>query len=134
LQIFSHLAAGLLFFSLGLHREVIRVFAEGLWSHPPGEYRLAPAAAEQVLNLGTDMFAVAVRMALPVVGLLMLIDLSLALLGRINSQLQLLTLAFPAKMLVSMGILTAIVTLMPTLYSVGAKATFEVLAGVLNGS
>jgi flagellar biosynthesis protein FliR len=61
----------------------------------------------------------------------MMIDLSLALLGRINAQLQLLTLAFPAKMLVSMGLLTAIAAVMPTLFESAASTTFEALAGVL---
>ena len=45
------------------------------------------------------------RLALPVVALLMLVDLALALLGRLNAQLQLLTLAFPAKMLAALLLL-----------------------------
>ena len=133
LQIFSHLAAGLLFFAAGLHREVIRIFADSLTVYPPGQYRISAVGAEQILRLGTDMFQVAVRMALPVVGLLMLIDLSLALLGRINAQLQLLTLAFPVKMLVSMGLLAAIAALMPKLYETGATAVFGTLRAVLVG-
>jgi flagellar biosynthesis protein FliR len=133
LQIVSHLAGGLLFFATGLHHEVIRIFADSLIVHPPGQYRITPIGAEQILSLGTIMFQVAVRMALPVVGLLMLIDLSLALLGRINAQLQLLTLAFPIKMIVSMGLLTVIAALMPTLYETGATAVFGTLRRVLIG-
>ncbi len=133
LQIFAHLSAGLLFFATGLHREVIRLFAGSLAAHPPGQFRLGAETAEHVLALGADMFSLAVRLALPVVGLLMLIDLSLALLGRINAQLQLLTLAFPVKMLVSMGVLAAVAATMPALYRIGAEATFEVLKPALRG-
>ncbi len=43
-----------------------------------------------------------VRLALPVVALLVMVDIALALLGRLNAQLQLLSLAFPAKMLVAL--------------------------------
>jgi len=131
LQILAHLTAGLLFFALGLHREVIRLFAESLRVLPPGGRPPTIAAAEPILALGGQMFAIAVRMALPVVALLMLVDLSLALLGRINSQLQLLMLAFPAKMLVSMILLAAIAVALPRLYQAAAGPTLETLGEVL---
>lgn len=130
LQIVSHLMGGLLFFSLGLHRQVIQVFANSLERYPPGNYTISLEIAEQVLELGTHMLSVAVRMALPVVAVLMLIDLSLALLGRINAQLQLLSLAFPAKMIVSMGLLVAISIVLPRLYETAAKPVFGVLGRV----
>ena len=44
----------------------------------------------------------ALRLALPVVALLLMVDVALALLGRLNQQLQLLALAFPAKMLTAL--------------------------------
>ena len=52
---------------------------------------------------------------MPVVALLILVDVSLALLGKLNSQLQLLTLAFPAKMLVALLVLSWIGSLFPRL-------------------
>jgi len=131
LQLFTHLAAGLLFFAFGLDREVIRIFAGSFQSYPPGSFLLSLSSAEQVLRLGAGMFAVAVRLSLPVVALLMLVDISLALLGRVNAQLQLLMLAFPAKMLISMGLLAVIAVLLPTLYQSAAATTLRVLAAVL---
>ncbi len=130
LQLLTHLAAGLLFVTLGLDREVIRVFAASLESYPPGSFTLTPASAEKVLELGAGMFAVAVRLALPVVTLLVLVDLSLALLSRIDAQLQLLILAFPAKMLASMALLAALAALLPAIYRPAAAATFRVLSSV----
>lgn len=134
LQILSHLSAALLFFSFGMDRQIIRIFADSLQSYPPGAFALNPASAEQVLQLGGVMFATAVRLALPVVALLMLVDMSLALLGRINAQLQLLMLAFPAKMLISMGLLAAISVLLPVLYRSLAEQTMGVLSAVLSPS
>ncbi len=131
LQIVSHLVGSLLFLALGLHREVIRVFAASLSKYPPGQFQITGVTAEAVLGLGADMFGVAVRLSLPVVAVLMLIDLSLALLGRINAQLQLLTLAFPAKMVVSMGLLITITVLMPRLYETAAAPTFQVLTRIV---
>ena len=46
---------------------------------------------------------------LALLALLLIVDISLALLGRLNSQLQLITLAFPIKMLVSLGLLAWLV-------------------------
>jgi flagellar biosynthesis protein FliR len=44
-----------------------------------------------------------------------MLDVSLALLGRLNSQLQLLTLAFPVKMLTALVVLSWVAALLPRL-------------------
>jgi len=46
---------------------------------------------------------------------LLLVDISLALLGRVNAQLQLLTIAFPVKMMVGLAIVSWLMLLMPVL-------------------
>ena len=46
-----------------------------------------------------------------------IVDISLALLARLNSQLQLITLAFPIKMLVSLGLLAWLVLVFPKVFS-----------------
>lgn len=131
LQIITHLASGMLFFSLGLDGQILRIIAQSLEIYPPGTHLLTVASGEQILKLGGVMFSTAVRFALPVIALLVLVDLSLALLGRINSQLQLLSLAFPAKMLVSIGVLASLTVVMPTLYRGMAEPTFRVLRAAL---
>ena len=127
LLVFAQLGAGLMFFALGLDREVIRVFARSLETLPPGAM-LAPAPAmEMVLRLGTGMFATGLRLALPVLALLALVDIALALIGRLNAQLQLLTLAFPLKMLTAVLMLAWLAPLYPGL--LGAYAN-QVVAGL----
>jgi flagellar biosynthetic protein FliR len=93
---------GLLFFAAGLDREVIRVFAGSLTQFPPGHFVLTTGIAEALVRLSSGIFSLGVRLAFPIVALLGLIDLSLALLGRLNAQLQLITLAFPIKMLAAL--------------------------------
>jgi flagellar biosynthesis protein FliR len=105
LLVVAQLMAGLLFFALGLDRELIRLLAATLDAVPPGRYALRPRAAEPAIKLGAMLFAAGVRLAMPVVALLLLVDVALALLGRLNQQLQLLTLAFPLKMLVALLVL-----------------------------
>jgi flagellar biosynthetic protein FliR len=105
--------AGMLFFALGLDREVLRLFAQSLDKVPAGTFVLGLPAAQIVIRLGASLFAVGIRLALPVVALLVMVDVALALLGRINQHLQLLHLAFPAKMLAALLMLSWIAVLFP---------------------
>ena len=116
LVVFAQLTAGLLFFTLGLDREVIRAFARSLDAFPAGSFVLAPAGAEQILRLASGMFSVGLRLAMPALALLLLVDLALALLGRLNAQLQLLVLAFPVKMMAAIGLLATLAVLFPRIY------------------
>ncbi|MDE3167481.1 MAG: flagellar biosynthetic protein FliR [Acidobacteriota bacterium] len=115
LLVFAQLIAGLLFFALGLDRGVLRLFGESLERIPPGGAAFSPGSAQALIRLGESLFSVGMRLALPVVALLILVDVALALLGRINTQLQLLSLAFPAKMLAALLVLSWIAALFPRL-------------------
>ncbi|MDQ6677067.1 MAG: flagellar biosynthetic protein FliR [Acidobacteriota bacterium] len=105
LLVVAQLFAGLLFFATGLDREVLRVCAGSFRSFPPGKFHLSSGLAQEMIALSSGIFTMGFRLALPVIALLGMVDLSLALLGRVNSQLQLLTLAFPAKMLAALALL-----------------------------
>jgi flagellar biosynthetic protein FliR len=113
LLVFAQLMSGMLFFALGLDREVLRLFAQSLEKIPAGTYVFGRGTAEPLIRLGSILFSVGVRLALPVVALLVMVDVALALLGRINAQLQLLTLAFPAKMLIALILLSWIAPMFP---------------------
>jgi flagellar biosynthesis protein FliR len=116
LVVFAQLIAGLLFFALGLHREVIRAFARSLDAFPPGSFVLTPSGAEKIVRLGAGMFSVGLRLAMPVLALLLLVDVAMALLGKLNQQLQLLILAFPVKMMATIVLLASMAVLFPRVY------------------
>ena len=99
------------FLALGFDREVIRTLADSL--DPSGRRLAGGSGAEALLRLGGDMLALAVRLALPGIALLVLTDIALGLLGRLNAQLQLLTLAFPIKMTAALVLLGWITVLLP---------------------
>jgi flagellar biosynthetic protein FliR len=113
LLVFAQLMSGMLFFVMGLDRDVLRLFAISLEKVPAGAYVFGRATAEPLIRLGATLFSVGVRLALPVVALLVMVDVALALLGRINAQLQLLSLAFPAKMLIALILLSWISPMFP---------------------
>jgi flagellar biosynthetic protein FliR len=124
LAIFAQTSAALLFFAMGLDREVLRIFARSLETVPAGTFLLTRSAGQSLIAAGSSMFSTGLRLALPVIAVLVMADLSLALLGRVNSQLQLLSIAFPVKMLVGLCILGWLATLMPSLMRGGAGIAF----------
>jgi flagellar biosynthetic protein FliR len=130
LLVFAQLAGGLIFLSIGLDREVIRTLAYSLEAHPAGAW-IARPGAEPLLRLGGDMLGLALRLAMPAIALLVLADIALGLLGRLNAQLQLLTLAFPVKMLGALVLLGWIAVLVPKLMAAFAGTVFGTLRQVL---
>jgi len=130
LVVFAQLASGLVFLSLGLHRQVIRTLAQSLDAYPAGAW-LTPRAADGMIRLSADMLSLALRLALPAVALLVLTDVALGLLGRLNAQLQLLTLSFPIKMMGTLILLGWIMALLPKLLAAYAARAFGTLGQVL---
>jgi len=124
-------AAAVLFFALGLHRQLLLILARSLETHPPGTFTASRASIESLIQLGSGVFSTGFRLALPLMTLLFLIDLSVGLLGQINSQLQLIALVFPAKMLVSLAALSFLLLLIPRLYQQTANIAFSALGKVL---
>jgi len=53
---------------------------------------------------------------MPVAGMLLLVDLTLALVGRINAQVQMITIAFPLKMVLALLMLSWTLVAYPQIY------------------
>jgi flagellar biosynthesis protein FliR len=71
------------------------------------------------------MFSTGLRLALPIIAIMVMIDISLALLGRVNAQLHLTTVAFPVKMLICLTMLGWLALLFPVLYRADSNATLQ---------
>lgn len=122
LLVFAQLCAGMLFFAFGIDREVLRVFARSLAVIPLGGFTIQSSTVETIIQLGSATFSTGVRLALPVVVMLMLVDVALALMGRIHAQLQLITLAFPVKMLATLALLVVVATYyLPVFHAAAAR-------------
>jgi flagellar biosynthetic protein FliR len=92
-------------------------FAQSLTAHPPGQVVLTTSMVNLVVQAGSAIFSTGLRLVLPLLALLLIVDMSLALLARLNSQLQLITLAFPIKMLVSLGLLAWLLLVFPKIFT-----------------
>jgi len=85
LVMLAQTSAGLLFFATGLDRDVLRIFARSLVTFPPGSFVMSRGATEIILLAGSTMFSTGLRLALPVMAIMLMVEISLALLGRVNS-------------------------------------------------
>jgi flagellar biosynthetic protein FliR len=131
LLLLAQLTAGLLFFAMGFDRVLLTILARSLETHPPGAFIVSRASVEGLVSLGSSIFSTGVHLALPLMTLLFLIDLSIGLLGHLNSQLQLIALAFPAKMLAALAALSLLVLMIPKLYQQLGEASFTALGRLL---
>jgi flagellar biosynthetic protein FliR len=131
LLVLAQLLAGMLFFALGLDRQLILVFAKSLQAHPPGTWTATRSVAEEVIRLGSTVFSTGLRLALPITGMLLLVDLALALVGRINAQVQMVTIAFPIKMMLALSMLSWILAAFPSVFEQHAIRLFGFMAKLL---
>jgi len=125
LQVLAQLLGGTLFFSLGLDHMAIRTFAYSLRSFPPGQFMLSPGLARAVTLLSSNIFVVALKLALPVVAVLLTTEIALAVVGRLSPQLHLVTNATSIKMLLTLIVLVSILRVVPSLYEGFATQVFQ---------
>ena len=127
LNVMIALLSSLLFFTLDLHLHLLRAWFAGLENWPLGSFFTRPMDGLRMVQLGGLVFETAVRLSFPVVAVLLLIDLTLGLLNQINGRLQLLTLAFPAKILGGVALLYPLLLLAPRLFHDLSERTLEVV-------
>ncbi|MBL0159825.1 MAG: flagellar biosynthetic protein FliR [Bryobacterales bacterium] len=121
LTLVANLAAGLLVFSTGLHRQIILAIAHSLELLPPGAYMVQSQTAIQIFHFAGTIFGTGLRLAMPVMAFLLMLDLGLALMGRLSPGLGLFTLAFPLKIILTLFICSELLTLFPRIFERLAK-------------
>lgn len=124
----TQLTTGLLFFAFGVHHQLLRLLARSFEVFSFSGSHLEAASVRTVLMLGTNMFATGLKLGLPLVVLLLLIEFSLAILSRLHSQLQLIMLSFPAKTTLSLVFLATMIVRWPALYDQMAHRVFDLLS------
>jgi flagellar biosynthetic protein FliR len=127
LAVLVQMLTSLFFFTANLHLVLVKIFADSLVAFPPGHFALTQNLAREVIRLGSGIFAFGLRLALPIISLLLMTELTLALLGRISTQLQLGTHAFPVKMMLSLAALSSVLVVTPKLYESYAEQVFSSL-------
>ncbi|MBX9599727.1 MAG: flagellar biosynthetic protein FliR [Bryobacteraceae bacterium] len=123
LLVAAYLSSWLFFFAAGLDRDLLAALGAS-FTNPP---RPLLGSFADVAALGSRMFSAGLAMALPLTAILFILDISLALLGRLQQQLQLLTLAFPVKILVTLAMMALLANSEWRLWADGRQALRPVL-------
>jgi flagellar biosynthetic protein FliR len=133
LQVLAQLLGGLLFFTFGLDHMAIRTFVYSLRSFPPGQFALTPDLVRGVLALSAGIFTVGLKLAMPVVALLLTTELALSLVGRLSTQLHLGASASAIKMLLTLLVLVTLLRVLPQVYEQFAQQLMEFLQAAFWG-
>jgi flagellar biosynthetic protein FliR len=131
LNVMIALLSSLLFFAFDLHLHLLRAWFASLAQWPLGSFFTRPVDALRLVHLGGLVFTTAVRLSFPVIAVLLLIDLTLGLLNQINGRLQLLSLAFPAKIIGAVALMYPLLLTAPRLFYDLSERTYEVIWGLV---
>jgi flagellar biosynthetic protein FliR len=107
-RFFGQLAA-LLFVVLNGHVMVLMAVTRSFEAFPVGGSGLDAMHKLQLFKMGTDLFASALWMALPMVGMLMFVNLALGIVSRVAPQMNIFSIGFPITLAV--GLLGVALTL-----------------------
>src|SRR6185436_7317749 len=96
---YFRIVAMLVFLSLNAHMVVVAAIVSSYETIPPFGARISSALGEEVLQLSQHMFVVALQLSAPVLVVMILINISLAMLGRAVVQINVFVLSFPITIL-----------------------------------
>jgi flagellar biosynthetic protein FliR len=124
----QHLVALLVFLALDVHHVLLRAVLASFRVAPPGEATLSAAVLDGVVAQGATLFAVGVRVAAPVIVVLVLVNGGLAVLARTIPQLNVFAVGLPVS--VGVGLVMVGASLPFTLRFLGGE--LEAMRGVLD--
>jgi flagellar biosynthetic protein FliR len=121
------LSANLLLFHSPLYGELIRALMAGLLRSPDRALLRAPDAARILIGFSAHCLEIGIKLALPIIALLFLADLCIGLFGRLQPQIQFLSMSFSLKLLGTMASIAALAPALRWLYQRLAVSAVGVL-------
>jgi flagellar biosynthetic protein FliR len=97
----------------GLDRIMLASLTRSFRAAPLGSFALAPASSLEIVRAAGGIFLAAVELAAPVLAATMLVEISVALLGKLSPQLPVMMLTVPMKTLTGFALLTGSLALWP---------------------
>ncbi len=130
---FYVLVTTLVFLALDGHLVVVEVLAESFRLLPVGTAGLGGAGLWALVTWGQEMFSGAVRIALPAIATLMLVNLAFGVMMRAAPQLNIFAVGFPITMTVGFLIMLWMLPAVPARLQALAESAFALLRGPLLG-
>jgi flagellar biosynthesis protein FliR len=103
----------LVLLAAGLDRILLASMIRSFRAVPPGSYAMAPATALAIVRATSGVFLAALELAAPVLAATMLIEVTIALLGKLSPQLPVMSLTVPMKTLAGFAILAGSLAVWP---------------------
>lgn len=103
---FYLIIATLLFLALNAHLALLRIVMDSFVLLPAGTGSIGTAGASEVVGFGSTMFASAIKLALPAVVALLIVNLAFGVMSRAAPSMNLFAVGFPVTMLIGFFILT----------------------------
>lgn len=122
----------LVFLALGGHLALIRLLADSFEVLPVGRF-LDASSLWTVLGWGTQLFAGAVRIALPAVAGLLVVNIAFGVMSRAAPTLNLFAVGFPVTLLLGFLILLLNIGSFPALFAELLENALEAAAAMLRG-
>jgi len=97
----------------GLDRILLASLIRSFHAAPLGAYALSPPTALAIVRAAGGIFLAAVELAAPVLAATLLVEVSIALLGKLSPQLPVMSLTVPLKTMTGFLILTGSLALWP---------------------
>lgn len=97
----------------GLDRILLASLVRSFRAAPLGAFALRPSAALEIVRAAGGIFLAAVELAAPVLAATMLVEIAVALLGKLSPQLPVMFLTVPLKTLTGFGLLMGSLALWP---------------------
>lgn len=99
---FYGVLASLVFLAIDGHHVVLAAIVSSFHMVPPFTFQQSPALGEMVMELTSMMFALALKIAAPIVVVILLTNTAVAILGRMVPSLNVILFAFPVS--IGMGL------------------------------
>jgi len=97
----------------GLDRILLASMVRSFHAAPLGSFALAPASALEIVRAAGGIFLAAIELAAPVLAATMLVEISVALLGKLSPQLPVMMMTVPMKTLTGFAILIGSLAVWP---------------------
>jgi len=97
----------------GLDRILLASMVRSFHAAPLGSYALAPPTALGIVHAAGGIFLAALELAAPLLAATMLVEVAVALLGKLSPQLPVMNLTVPLKTLTGFALLTGALALWP---------------------
>ncbi len=128
---FLYIVAFLLFLTLDGHYILIKAMVESFSVVPIGDILPAKGYSYAVIVYSARMFTIALKIAAPIIGVLLLVNISFALTARAMPQMNVFLMSFPLIICAGLFFMAIVVKMMPFLFSGLIQGAWEFMRACL---